>query len=1391
MEGDFDIRAVISAQTSQFERGLKDCQSSVSNLTNSLGKISDIVKKAFAFTGITLGIKSITDFGKACVQSATEAEKTFSILDNTVKTTGADAWTSINELTQVSKTLSDSTNYSVTEIQRMQSVLLGFTNITGEAFEGASEAVLDMATVMGMDLTSAVQTVGKALDDPINGLDSLRRQGFKFTEEQKEQLKQLVENGNRMEAQKIILDELAVSYGGASQAGQTAFAKITHSIENFQDTLGSELIPFVKEFFDDIAGMINDMMEEIKKIDFTPIHDVLVAIEPLIQSVFGVMLDLLKSILPPLGMIANLLQPVFSILGSAISSVSSTISWFMGTEYDAEKSTSKLNEVLSLQADRVNELTNEIRKLTVEQRNAEKASLKSAMLAQQSSIEKTTKLMNDLQKEITDLEDEYNELNQGVSAYFEIEEELGGGGYWDSVQAGIIRTSNSIEEGNEALEETVNNAEKLANMEDNLKEKREKYNKLNEELKVLSAEYESLQAQLKKFGDFEFEEAQRVERERIEAENRAKQAKEEALNDLSKYIDSMNDKELAQKIKLAQQEMDIDIKKAENAGKSEEEIAEIRKNANDKIKGYMLQQIQNEEDAEIKKVEALEAVLEKTEETEALRTKIHDYYTHERESVELKFLEIIGNATEELKRVNYNWDIKLLQLQKDGAKRESEKLSIQEEIYRLQMKMDLAMADEADHAKIIEYYERLIDSLYESKADTLQEINDLQNESTENTKKDYSWTMKLKQQEITRLQTAMDNAVKLAKAEGKSEEEIAKIKEDYLNQIKDKQLDQLKLQKQIDLERATSAEQGYEIDAYYANEQIRLAEETARKIAEAYAQIPSPLAPEKGDTGSKATGGAVADTGDKTSDDKSTELYDYFKTLSDMSAEYNEKLEAQKLARIEKEKQYDIQYMKEQGASQEEIFAVNKAYTERILNMKLEALEEEKQALLDSLPDDENYAQLRADIEKYYLNEETEMRKDSYKEIEKERAKDSKNQESTWSKMMKGVSTVTSYMVSGFKMAFNAISSMVSKIGNVLSTIWGGFVKALDFNPDEALEGLLVFEDKILTFFYDVLPQLPSFIAGAFQSIEVLFDSLFENIDFEAVFGSIVESLSKVLAKIPSVIKKALPKVLGALKILAREFMKLLPDLLRVGMDLVNALFVELPKFVLAELPNIINALLDFIPQLFSTGSELVKGIAQALPMLLDGILKAFISILNSPEQIRDLVSALTNALIALIKTVLTNLPALITGLTSVITEVLKAIPDIIVNLLTDPEVWKQVGIALLTILVSPINAVIDLLNKIPFVDIPHLNPANWFADGTNNAPKGLAVVGEAGPELVNFRGGEQVLNNRNTNKAISEMGKASNTFNVTFNNLEDTSAYAMMRQLKQYNREMAINGVL
>ena len=43
----------------------------------------------------------------------------------------------------------------------------------------------------------------------------------------------------------------------------------------------------------------------------------------------------------------------------------------------------------------------------------------------------------------------------------------------------------------------------------------------------------------------------------------------------------------------------------------------------------------------------------------------------------------------------------------------------------------------------------------------------------------------------------------------------------------------------------------------------------------------------------------------------------------------------------------------------------------------------------------------------------------------------------------------------------------------------------------------------------------------------------------------------------------------------------------------------------------------------------------------------------------------------------------------------------------------------------------------------------------------------------------------------LAGMGGKTSIFNVTFNDTQDTTAYAMMSQLKAYQRNLAFNGVL
>ena len=251
-----ELRVLVTAEV---DKAIKN----LNQLDRKTEKTSSDFEKLGKAIGSALLVKAAVDFGKASVRATEDAKQKFSLLKTTVETTGAATWTTAEALEEMAKQFSSSTNYTVSEIESMQTVLLGFRNITGDTFREASESIMDMATVMGMDLKSAVQTVGKALDDPINGIDSLKRQGFAFTDSQKSMLKAMVKTGDQAGAQKIILEELATTYGGAAQAAQTSFAKLEHSMDDLKETVGNILTPMLA----DIAEEAVVLLEKFNSLD--------------------------------------------------------------------------------------------------------------------------------------------------------------------------------------------------------------------------------------------------------------------------------------------------------------------------------------------------------------------------------------------------------------------------------------------------------------------------------------------------------------------------------------------------------------------------------------------------------------------------------------------------------------------------------------------------------------------------------------------------------------------------------------------------------------------------------------------------------------------------------------------------------------------------------------------------------------------------------------------------------------------------------------------------------------------------------------------------------------------------------------------------------------------
>lgn len=254
-----ELRVLVTAEVDRAIKQLGSLDKKTKSTESEFKKLGQVIGSAFA-------TKEIIAFSQTAIKAWENSQRTVRTLGAVLKSTGAEAWTSSEELQKMASSLQDLTGYANDSIISMQSVLLGFKNINGDNFKEATKAILDMSAVMGMDLKSAAQSIGKALDDPINGMDSLREQGFKFTDAQKKVMQSMIDTGNIAGAQKIILDELNGTFGGAAEAAALYSTQLKNSFGDLQEAIGSlpERINNILGYFG-AKGILSTAFTDTKK----------------------------------------------------------------------------------------------------------------------------------------------------------------------------------------------------------------------------------------------------------------------------------------------------------------------------------------------------------------------------------------------------------------------------------------------------------------------------------------------------------------------------------------------------------------------------------------------------------------------------------------------------------------------------------------------------------------------------------------------------------------------------------------------------------------------------------------------------------------------------------------------------------------------------------------------------------------------------------------------------------------------------------------------------------------------------------------------------------------------------------------------------------------------
>lgn len=228
------------------------------------GALKSSLKVGAAAAGTAIGAGLAVSL-KTAITEARDAAKVTRQTEAVLKSTGGTAGVTAKEVGNLANAISNKTAVDDEAIQSAGNLLLTFKEIRNETGKGndifsqTTRAVVDMSAAMGQDLKSSAIQVGKALNDPLKGLSALSRVGIQFTEQQKAQIEAMVESGNKMKAQKVILAELQSQFGGSAAAQADPLQRLQVVWNNFLETIGAKILPYFNRAVTAISTFVTEM----------------------------------------------------------------------------------------------------------------------------------------------------------------------------------------------------------------------------------------------------------------------------------------------------------------------------------------------------------------------------------------------------------------------------------------------------------------------------------------------------------------------------------------------------------------------------------------------------------------------------------------------------------------------------------------------------------------------------------------------------------------------------------------------------------------------------------------------------------------------------------------------------------------------------------------------------------------------------------------------------------------------------------------------------------------------------------------------------------------------------------------------------------------------------
>lgn len=244
-------RAKISAQTGQMNnaaestRNLRDEMRNLStSVVVALGPLSGVASRLTALTalfsrnaaavaGVFAGFTGFSVLLSRSISVTMTAEQEMARLASQLDSLGESARVSSGQLEYLAHAVAGATMTSAGEVRKASSVLLQFGGVARNQFEDVLLLAQGMSATFGGDLRNNTRALGRAIEDPVRGLQRLESRGVTFEKSVEDQIVTLTAQGKQFAATNVLLEAQA----SLIRAGKDE----TDSLSGAYDTLQGNL----------------------------------------------------------------------------------------------------------------------------------------------------------------------------------------------------------------------------------------------------------------------------------------------------------------------------------------------------------------------------------------------------------------------------------------------------------------------------------------------------------------------------------------------------------------------------------------------------------------------------------------------------------------------------------------------------------------------------------------------------------------------------------------------------------------------------------------------------------------------------------------------------------------------------------------------------------------------------------------------------------------------------------------------------------------------------------------------------------------------------------------------------------------------------------------------